>query len=143
MSYELSEIESLCLEIQPFRLQRAISCILMGVVYHPPYIGAVENLVLLHLIRNNVDSFLSQHPDGLPVFCGDFNPTKGLTKQQTKNSTGLTQLIKILTRDTGTLEWCLSNRPKSFAPPLQLPKVGTSDHFTVMIKSFYQIKPLL
>ena len=40
----------------------------------------------------------------------------------------------MLTRDTGTLEWCLSNRPKLFAPPLQLPKLGTSDHFTVLIK---------
>ena len=87
------------------------------------------------LIRNNVDSFLSQHPDGLTVVCGDFNPTStGITEQQTKNSTGLSQLIKILTRDTGTLERCLSNRPKLFAPPLQLPKLGTSDHFTVMIK---------
>ena len=87
------------------------------------------------LIRNNVDSFLSQHPDGLTVVCGDFNPTStGITEQQTKNSTGLSQLIKILTRDTGTLERCLSNRPKLFAPPLQLPKLDTSDHFTVMIK---------
>ena len=87
------------------------------------------------LIRNNVDSFLSQHPNGLTAVCGDFNPTStGITEQQTKNSTGLSQLIKILTRDTGTPERCLSNRPKLFAPPLQLPKLGTSDHFTVMIK---------
>ena len=87
------------------------------------------------LIRNNVDSFLSQHPDGLTVVCGDFNPTStGITEQQTKNSTGLSQLIKILNRDTGTPERCLSNRPKLFAPPLQLPKLGKSDHFTVMIK---------
>ena len=28
----------------------------------------------------------------------------------------------------------VSNRPKLFAPPLQLPKLGTSDHFIVMIK---------
>lgn len=135
LSYESSEIESLWLEIRPLRLPRAISFILLGVVYHPPNNGATENLALLDLIRNNVDSFLSQHPDGLTVVCGDFNPTStGITEQQTKNSTGLSQLIKILTRDTGTLEWCLSNRPKLFAPPLQLPKLGTSDHFTVMIK---------
>ena len=47
-----------------------------------------------YLIRNKVDLFLSQHPDGLTVVCEDFNPTStGITEQQTKNSTGLSQLI--------------------------------------------------
>ena len=68
----------------------AISYILLGVVYHYPNNGTAENLALLDLIRNNVHSFLSQHPVGLHEVSGDFNPTStGITEQQTKNSTGL------------------------------------------------------
>ena len=68
------------------------------------------------------------------MVCGDFNPlSTGITEQQTKLSTGLVQLIKVLTLDTGTLDWCLTNRPKLFSPPKQLPKIGTSDHYTVLI----------
>jgi len=70
----------------------------------------------------------------LVVVCADFNPlSTGITEQQTKLSTGLVQLIKVLTLDTGTLDWCLTNRPKLFSPPKQLPKIGTSDHYIVLI----------
>ena len=51
-----------------------------------------------------------------------------------KRATGLTQLVKILTRDTASLEWCLTKKPKLFASPTQIPKLGRSDHYTVLIK---------
>ena len=44
--------------------------------------------------------------------------------------TGLTQIIKVLTRDSGILDWCLTNRPKTMSEPKQLPKVGRSDHYS-------------
>lgn len=133
--FETPEVESLWLNIRPFRLPRAVTTLLLGVVYHPPSSGAEENANLLDLIRRNVDSFLCKHPEGLAVVCGDFNPpSTGLTEKQMKQYTSLTQVVKVLTRDTGVLDWCLTNRPKLFAPPQQLPKLGTSDHYTVLIQ---------
>ena len=78
--------------------------------------------------------FLSDHPEGLVLVCGDFNPTStGITELTAKRVTGLTQIIKVLTRDTGTLDWCLTNRSKLMASPKQLPKLGKSDHYSVLI----------
>ena len=65
----------------------------------------------------------------------DFNPTTtGISERSIKLRTGLSQITKVLTRDNGTLDWCLTNKPKLFRDPEQLPKIGRSDHYTVLIK---------
>ena len=65
----------------------------------------------------------------------DFNPTTtGISERSIKLRTGLSQITKVLTRNTGTLDWCLTNKPKLFRDPEQLPKIGRSDHYTVLIK---------
>ena len=46
---------------------------------------------------------------------------------------GLSQIVKVLTRDTGTLHWCLTNHPKLCPTPIQLPKIGSSDHYCVLV----------
>ena len=46
---------------------------------------------------------------------------------------GLTQIIKVFTRDTGILDWCLTNSPKVFSSLMQLPKIGASDHYSVLV----------
>ena len=43
-------------------------------------------------------------------------------------------MVEIPTRDTGILDWCSTNRPKFIAPPTQLPKIGTSDHYCFLVK---------
>ena len=81
-----------------------------------------------------MDQFLCDHPEGLVLVSGDFNPTStGITELSTKRVTGLTRIIKVLTRDTGTLDWCLTNRSKLMASPEQLPRLGESDHYSVFI----------
>ena len=108
--------------------------ILIGKIYHPPDSCQEDNLRLLRHIQENVDQFLRDHPEGLVLVSGDFNPTStGITELTTKRVTGLTQIIKVLTRDTGTLDWCLTNRSKLMASPKQLPKLGKSDHYSVLI----------
>ena len=42
--------------------------------------------------------------------------------------------MKVLTRDTGTLDWCLTNSPKCLSDPKQLPKIGRSDHYCVFVQ---------
>ena len=44
------------------------------------------------------------------------------------------QIINVLTRDSGILDWCLTNKPKALCAPSQLPKLGFSDHYCVLIK---------
>ena len=42
--------------------------------------------------------------------------------------------MKGLTRDSGTLDWCLTNSPKCLSDPKQLPKIGRSDHYCVLVQ---------
>ena len=40
----------------------------------------------------------------------------------------------MLTRDTGILDWCLTNHPKLLSEPKQLPKLGSSNHYCVLVQ---------
>lgn len=51
-----------------------------------------------------------------------------------KRVCGLSQIVKVLTRDTGILDWCLTNRPKLHLDPAQLPNIGASDYFCVLVR---------
>ena len=93
------------------------------------------NSQLMEHIEQNTSSFLKSHPDAIVSVTGDFNPAStGLKETFVKYKTGLTQIVKVLTTDTGTLDWYLTNRPKFLYPPVQLPKIGRSDHHAVLMK---------
>lgn len=82
-----------------------------------------------------VDSYTLRHPECLGLVTGDFNPTStNIAPTPFKRSCGLTQIINVLTRDSRILDWCLTNKPKAFCAPSQLPKLGSSDHYCVLIK---------
>ena len=36
-------------------------------------------------------------------------------------------------RGNNILDWCLVNKSKLFEEPVQLPNIGSSDHFSIMI----------
>lgn len=134
VTYEEPNIESLWLSIRPSRLPRSISIILLAVIYHSTSCGSTENVVLYNHIQRNVDSFLHNHPNGLVLVTGDFNPpSTGFDKKAIKRITGLTQIINVKTRGNAILDWCLTNVKKSFFEQLQLPQLGTSDHNTILI----------
>ena len=134
LAYESSDVELIWVKARPQRLPGQLSMILVGTVYHPATSSTQENQRLLHHIQDNVESFFCGHPEGLILICGDFNPTSTrLTESVMKCVTGLTQIVKVKTRDSGNLDWCLSNRPKLMASPKQLPKLGTMDHYSVLI----------
>jgi hypothetical protein len=52
----------------------------------------------------------------------------------------LKQLISSKTRDSAVLDWLLTNRPKLFEVS-RLPKVGSSDHYTILAKPNLAISP--
>ena len=135
IEHEDQDMESLWINIRPFKLPRCVSAILLGVIYHSTSCAADDNVALTDHIQKVSEAFLLKHPDGLIVINGDFNPTTtGISERSIKLRTGLSQITKVLTRDTGTLDWCLTNKPKLFRDLEQLPKIGRSDHYTVLIK---------
>ena len=130
-----SPTEILWIKLRPRRLPRPMSIILLGIIYHPPHAMAEDNNVLYQHVRETVDSFTLNHPDCLVYLTGDFNPAStNVSSEIFKRSCGVTQTVKVLTRDTGILDWFLTNSPKWFGDPKQLPKIGTSDHFGVLVQ---------
>ena len=133
-AFASSEIESIWVKARPLRLPRQVSMFLVGTVYHPPSSTVEDNQRLLQHIQDNVESFLRDHPEGLIFISGDFNPTSTrITELAVKRATGLSQIVKVNTRDSGTLDWCLTNHPKLMDCPKQLPKLGSTDHYTALI----------
>ena len=50
-----------------------------------------------------------------------------------KQSKKMDCLLKVPTRGNNILDWCLVNKPKLFDEPVQLPNIGSSDHFSILI----------
>ena len=58
---------------------------------------------------------LNKQPNVLIIITGDFNPTTtGLDNKDLTQCNHLKQLVNFKTRDTGILDWFLTNRPKLF-----------------------------
>ena len=53
-----------------------------------------------------------KQPNALVVIAGDFNPTS--TGLKLKDLAQIKQIVKFNTRDTGTLDWFLTNRSAIF-----------------------------
>lgn len=106
IEYEDQDIVSLWINIRPFKLPRCVSsAILLGVIYHSTSCAVDDNVALIDHMQKVPEAFLLKHPDGLIVINGDFNPTTtGISERSIKLRTGLSQITKVLTRDTGTLD---------------------------------------
>ena len=88
-----------------------------------------------------MDMYLSKHPNALVILTGDFNLTlTSLRSDSLARPNHLKQLVKFNTRDTGILDWFFTNRPHTFNLQ-RLPKIGTSDHYTVLAKSTVKKPP--
>ena len=131
---DASGSESLWVKLRPFRLPRSVSSILVEVIYHPSSVSSDDNSSLCNHIQETVDQYLLKHPEGFVYVTGDFNPTATkFSSVELKGRCGLTQTVRVPTRDTGTLDWCLTNRPRVLSEPVQLPKIGRSDHYSVLV----------
>ena len=134
--FESPTIESLWLLVRPKKLPRSVSVILLAVVYHSTVSRQSENAQLYSHIQSNVDSFLQLHPDALVLVTGDFNfRSTGFDANYIKRSTGLSQIVKVATRADAILDWCLTNSRDNILQSIQLPPIGTSDHYTILMKA--------
>ena len=126
--------ECLWLQLRPRRLPRSVSSVLLAVIYRPPYATAQDNNNLYNHVKATVDLYSLEHPECLICVVGDFNPNStNISTAPFKGMCGLTQIVKVFTRDTEILDWCLTNSPKVFSSPKQLPKIGASDHYSVLV----------
>ena len=90
----------------------------------------------------NIEAFLNSCPDGLAIVSGDFNPLSTRIKSaDVTMATGLKQIVKFPTRNDAILDWCFPNKPNLLSNPVQLPKIGTSDHNVFMISPASNIHP--
>ena len=125
-------IESLWVHIRPSRLSRSVSSMILCVVYHSTVNSEPENIALCQHIQSNLDTILAKQPNALVIVTGDFNPTTtGLKEKDLTLRNHLKQMVNFKTRDTGILDWFLTNRPNLFKLS-QLPKMGASDHYTIL-----------
>ena len=107
-----------------------------AVVYHSTVLRQSENAELCSHIQCNVDSFLQLHPDAIILITGDFNfRSTGLDANHIKRITGLSQIIKVATRADVIIDWCLTNSRDNIFQSIQLPPIGTSDHYTILMKA--------
>ena len=123
------------MSVRPKRLPRSISVILLAVVYHSTVSRQTENAELYSHIQCNVDSFLQLHPNALVLVTGDFNPRRtGFDASHVERLVGLSQIIKVAARGYVILDWCLTKSKDNILQSVQLPPIGTSDHYTIIMK---------
>ena len=109
---------------------------MLAVVYHSTISRQSENAELYSHIQCNFDSFLELHPDALVLVTGDFNfRSTGLGANHIKRITGLSHIIKIATRADAIFDWCLTNSRDNIFQSIQLPPIGTGDHYTILMKA--------
>ena len=118
--------ETLWLYLRPNRLPRGFSCIVAGVVYHPP--RSDERSIREHLF-NSLTLAESKHPNCGILVTGDFNrlDISGLL-----NHFRLKQIVKVPTRRNATLDLVLTNMHDYYYSPQAYPPFGLSDHNTVV-----------
>ena len=120
--------------LRPCSLPRPVSCIILCVIYHSTANSEIENAALRDHVQTNLDTLLVKHPNALVIITGDFNPTStGFNVNNLTHANNIKQMVKFKTRDSGTLEWFLTNMPKLIGLS-QLPKVGATDHFTILAR---------
>ena len=47
----------------------------------------------------------------------------------------MSQIIKVATGADAILDWCLTNSRENIFQSIQLPPIGTSDHYTILMKA--------
>lgn len=118
--------EILWLYLRPERLPRGFSCIIAGLVYHPP--GADASLIRDHLF-NSLTAAEAQYPNCAILVTGDFNR---LNVSRLLNHFRLRQIVKVPTRKNVTLDLMLTNIHEYYCAPQTYPPFGLSDHNTIV-----------
>ncbi len=119
-------IESVWISMILYCLPRNITSIILSVIYHTTSNRESENIILRQHIQRNLDNLLANQTNALVILTGDFNPTStGLKSKDLTQTNHLKQLVTFKTRDSGILDWFLTNRTGLFELS-QLSKIASS-----------------
>ena len=135
MKYEILENLQCCndheilwIKLNPTRLPRGFTCLIIAVIYHPP--GSDCHSIINHLFQS-LTLAESLYPNCSIVIAGDFNR---LNVANIKRHFKLKQLVKLPTRGQVTLDKILTNMAEFFSPAEIYPPFGLSDHNTVLVR---------
>ena len=120
--------EALWLKLRPARLPRGFSCIVLGIIYHPPN---NNNPAILDYLWQSLSSIESRFPNSGLLIVGDFNR---LNTKRLQNSFDLKQIVKFPTRGDKILDLVLTNLREYYKDPIQRPPHGLSDHMSVEVQ---------
>ena len=112
--------------LRPKRLPRGYSCIIIGVVYHPP--DANNNDMLVYL-RTSMEYIEAKYTNYGIILLGDFNK---LDFKRDAKCFQLKPIVKFLTRGSNTLDEIFTARVL-YCSPVAGPPFCLSDHITVTI----------
>ena len=123
-----SPFESLWVYLRPNRLPRGFSCLIIGIIYHPPQDD--DATFTDHLI-SSLDAALNKYPNAGIMLVGDFNR---LNYRYISNHFNLRQTVKNPTRGAAILDLIFTNLFHHYNTPQILPGIGLSDHNSLLIR---------
>lgn len=119
--------EALWIKLSPTRLPRGYSCLIVGVIYHPP---SANDELLMDYLLNTLSNIECEFPNAGLLITGDFN--RADTKQL-KDQFRLSQTVNFPTRGERTLDLILTNLGRFYVTPQRFSPFGLSDHCTVLM----------
>ena len=129
---ELPDCESMWISLRTHSLSRSMSSIILRVVYHSTADVQPENVALYDHIGINLDQLLWHQANSLVIVVRDVNSTStGLRLNDLRRPNNLKQKVYFKTRDLGTSDCFLKNKPKVFGLS-QLPNLATANHYVTL-----------
>ena len=123
---EDDQFETKWLTIQPRRLPREYSLIIVVGVYHPP---SAPNGPMIRHLQINLETILQKHPNAGILMGGD---TNHLNLRSLIDGFKLKQIVTCKTRGDNTLDVILTNMADFYKPPIAIGALGRSDHEMVL-----------
>lgn len=112
------------MQLQPNRLPRGFSSLIVAVVYHPHWTGK-ENDSMGDRLFQSLTAAESRYPSGALIVDFDFNR---LDVKSIKKHFRLKQIVKKPTRRNAILDLVLITLHIYYDAPLSFPPFGLSDH---------------
>ena len=129
-----SDHECLWVKLQPYRLPREFSCIIVGVIYHSPL---ADNNKLYDYLITSLDKALTSFSTAGAILMGDFNE---FDYKRLCRNTSLKQIVKKPTRGDATLDLMLTNMKRWYNDHEILPAISQSDHMLVLLLPSGQLR---
>ena len=121
------DLEIMWIQIQPTKLPRSVSFIIVAVLYYPPNCAKADKLI--EHIHHVIDTMSSRHSNVGYIVMGDLNE---LDISSLLSDPRFVQCVDKPTRGTRTLDKIITNISDYYQSPTISSPLGASDHCTVL-----------